>query len=92
MNISAIVTPEIMLSVIGGIVVTVLAGLLKPLFARYNPQVIVLSVALLLGVGYTAFITFVPEVAKQAIVNFAITSLSFGVLIYEFIWKNLKKD
>ena len=75
---------------IGGTVLTILISVIKPCLIKrgYNPQVFVLAFGLFLGVVYTAFSYFVPEIYKTAVINFIIESISTAVFIYEFIWKN----
>ena len=85
-----LISPDILLTIAGGILVTVLATLLKKWkFAASHIQWTVGGVAVILGIIYYVFGTYVPEGYRQLIINFVLGSLSWSVLIYEFIWKNL---
>ena len=85
-----LISPDILLTIAGGVLVTLIATLLKKWkFAGKHPQWTVGVVALLLGVVYYVFGTYVPVEYSQMILNFIWGALSSGVLIYEFIWKNL---
>ena len=86
-----LVSPQLILILVGGALVTFLAGLLKGPLKKLNTQYVVLLVAILLGVLYYSFSQYVPVEMQTATVNFVVGSLSAGVLIYEFIWKNLMK-
>ena len=82
---------ELIVAVLGGVVLSGITGLLKKYFSKTNPQYIILVLALLVGVVYQVFISFVPVALQQEIIAFAYGMLSSAVLIYEFIYKNLKR-
>jgi len=84
-----IVSPEIILTLFGGIIVTLFAGILRKYFSKYDPQYFVLLVAVLVGGAYMAFKTFLPAELQQTVLSFALGSLSYAVLIYEFVWKRI---
>jgi len=84
-----IVTPQLLLTILGGAVVTILGGLLKGKLSKFSPKLVITAVAIVLGVLYYVFSTFISLTIQQAIVDFAVGSLAFAVLIYEFIYKTL---
>lgn len=44
----------------------------------------------LIGLGYTAFTTFVPVEAQSSIVSFASTSFTTSWALYELAWKPVR--
>ena len=86
-----LVTPELLLMVLGGALVTLLGGLLKGPLKKFSPKLVVTVVALLVGAAYYGFNSYVPADLKMALADFVTGSLAFAVLIYEFIYKSLKK-
>jgi len=86
-----IVSPTLVLTVIGGILLTALVGVLKGPLKKFNPQYVVLVIGLVFGVLYYFFHTLVPTAMQASLVEFAVYSLTIGVSIYELIWKNVKK-
>ena len=85
----AIVTPGLLLSILGGAIVTLLAGLLKGKLSKFSPKLVVTGVAVVLGALYYVFSTYMPIALQQSLVDFAVGSLAFAVLIYEFLYKSL---
>jgi hypothetical protein len=84
---------NLLTTVVGGTLLTVVINMIKPYLVKkgFNPQIFVVLLGLCLGVIYTAFSYFVPEIYKTQVINFVVQSISTAVLIYEFIWKNFKK-
>lgn len=82
-------SPELVISIIGGGVVALLTQLLKGPLKRFSSRMVVALIALLSGVAYFAFYTYVPELLKQEIIDFVYGTLSSAVFIYAFIWKGL---
>ena len=80
---------ELIITILGGVLLSILTGLLKTVLKKLNPQYIVLGLALLLGILYQAFISFVPVELQTEIITFVYGTLSSAVLVYEFVWKNL---
>lgn len=87
-----LVSPEIILSLVGGVLVTLLAKLVQKFFSTWDLQYIALGVAVILGGLYMGFKTYIPVEVQEKVLNFVLGSLSFGVVIYEFIWKRLSGD
>jgi len=82
-----VASPELITAVISGAVVAGLSQLMKGRFANYNSRVVVGVIAVVVALGYTAFMTFVPEAFKTEILNFLYASISSAAFIYSFIWK-----
>lgn len=83
---------NLLMTALGGTFITILINVIKPCLLKkgYNPQIFVVALGLILGILYTAFSYFVPEIYKTAVINFIVQSISTSVFIYEFIWKNIK--
>ena len=86
-----IATSDLLTVIVSGGLITALVSILKPHVQKFNPQALVLGIAVLVGVAYQTFSTLVPVDSQQAILNFVYGSVSSAVFIYEFIWKNLFK-
>jgi hypothetical protein len=81
----------VVISVVGGGIIALLSGLLKGPLQRFNTQVVVVIISLLVGVGYYAFQVYVPGALQESILTFFWGSMTASVFIYEFLWKNVKK-
>ena len=99
MDILSIVSPEAIYAFVGGTLLTTLVQCVLWILKKYNlkptagqTRGLVLAVALVLGVAYTGFQSFVPEVLQAKIVDFTWYALGASVFIYEFIWKNFPKE
>ncbi len=87
-----LVSTEIMISIVGGGIISVIVSLLKGPLQRFSPRLLVAGVSILSGILYYVFYTYMPEMLKQEIVNFVYGTLSSAVFIYAFIWKGLKGE
>jgi len=88
---TTLVTPELLLTILSGGVVSALGGYFKEKFPKIDTQVLVTGAALVIGTAYTLFTLLTPVEAQKAILNYIWTSLASAVLIYEWVWKNFGK-
>jgi uncharacterized membrane protein YjjP (DUF1212 family) len=87
-----LVSMDMVVSIVGGGVITLLSQLLKGPFKNLNSRYVVMGVSILSGIAYYMFNTYLPEEFKQNVINFAYGSLSSAVFIYSFIMnKDSKK-
>jgi len=86
-----LVSPEIVNSVVGGAILTILVQILKKPLSKYSPRLVVAILALLSGGLYYGFYTYVPEMLKQEMIDFIYGTLSSAVFIYAFIWKGIQE-
>ena len=85
-----IITPDILLALVGGAGITLLGKVLRTYFKTARQiQFVVILVAIILGAVYYTINTFFPSEFKVAALNFIYGTLTSAVFIYEFIWKNL---
>jgi hypothetical protein len=85
---------QVIMTVVGGAVLSILTGVLKKYskLDKLNPQHIVLGLAVVAGILYQGYVSYIPEALQQQILNYIYGVLSSAVLIYEFLYKNLKKS
>lgn len=76
---------DVLVSIIGGGVITLLSQLLKGPLKKLNARWVVVGVSLIAGAVYYMFNTYLPEELKQNVVNFVYGSLSSAVFIYSFL-------
>lgn len=86
-----LVPTEVVLSVLGGVVITLVSGLFKGPLKKFNKQLVVAVISMAAGIGYYSFRTYIPINFQEHIVTFVWGSITASVFIYEFIWKNVKK-
>lgn len=87
-----LVSPELVVSVVSGGIISILVGVLKGPLKKYSPRLVVAIISMLAGSLYYGFYAYVPEVLQLEIVNFVYGTLSSAVFLYAFIWKGLKKE
>lgn len=91
-----LVSPEVLVPIIGGILVSYLTWLLKnPLKAlsdKIGSRYIVGGVSLVAGILYYIFNTYLPIEFQQNVVNFVYGSMSSAVFIYSFILNKGNKN
>lgn len=81
---------NLLLPIITGMLITGLTQILKR-FENINPQFIVLLLCLLAGGFYQLFLIYIPEEMRTQITSFILGSLGTAAVLYEYIWKNLKR-
>jgi len=84
-----IFSPEILTTLFGGAVITLVTNLVKDKLGKYNPQYVVLALSLVFAGVYMVFKNFLPVDFQMVAVSYLVQTLGISVFIYEFIWKNL---
>jgi uncharacterized membrane protein YfcA len=93
----AILNSEFLKSDAGLLVVQIAVGALISTLTQIAKKlnipstVALLGFSFLVGFGYSAFVTFVPEEMKENVVKFAVQGFTFAVTFYQFFLKKLAK-
>ena len=80
---------EILIAALAGLVINGLAALAKAL--KLPAKHVVLAAAVLIGIGYTAFTTYVPTDLQTSIVTFVATAMSTSWIVWEYVLPMLRK-
>lgn len=80
---------ELLIAALAGLVINALAALAK--WLKIPAKHVVLGVAVLIGIAYTAFSTYVPADLQTSIVTFAATAMSTSWIVWEYVLPILRK-
>lgn len=76
---------EIFIAVLAGLAINAVAFIASKLGAKTD--IVVVIVAVLLGIGYTAFEVFIPVGSQEFVLNFVSKAMTTSWLVWQFLIK-----